>query len=108
MALCKEAPKPSTPFLPNTSISTTSGEVILAGDLFYERAASGRLLDWLQRARRRGVDVLIADASRPFAPKTGVRVISEETFATDPDLEGVKERLVRLLSLEAPLEPVPG
>lgn len=83
-------------------------QVILAGDLFYERAASLKLLDWLQRARQRGVEVLIADASRPFAPKSGVRVISEATYATDPDLEGVKQRLVRLLSLEASLEPVPG
>ena len=75
--------------------------LILVGDLFYERAASEALLDRLRQARRNGISVLIGDSSRPFGPRTGVRSLVETTVATDWDLEGVKNRQVRLLTLDA-------
>lgn len=74
--------------------------LILVGDLFYERAMSDHLIDWLRRARRGGITVLIADSSRPFGPRTEVRLLEEETVATDWDLEGTRTRSVRLLTLE--------
>ena len=40
---------------------------ILVGDLCYERSAASALWAWLRTAHRRGGQVLIADASRPFA-----------------------------------------
>jgi predicted nicotinamide N-methyase len=75
--------------------------LILAGDLFYERAASETLLNRLHQARRNGISVLIGDSSRPFGPRTAVRTLVETTVATDWDLEGVKNRQVRLLALDA-------
>jgi hypothetical protein len=45
--------------------------------------------------------VLIAGASRPFAPTTGVRRLREERLATAWACEGTHERTVRLLTLEA-------
>jgi len=74
--------------------------IILVGDLFYERTESDILFDWLQRARRNGIAVLVADSSRPFGPKTGVQVLVEEIVQTDWDLEGAVSRKVRLLTLE--------
>ncbi len=74
---------------------------ILVGDLFYERAAAVTLAAWLRAARRRGVQVLIADASRPFAPTAGVRRLREERLATAWAWEGTHARTVRLLTLDA-------
>lgn len=76
--------------------------LILAADLFYEKGASEALLTRLREARRGGVAVLIGDASRPFSPQAGegVRVLAEELLETDFDLEGVKARTTRILTLE--------
>ncbi len=73
--------------------------VILVADLFYEKSVAGPMLDWLRRALSQGSRVLIADACRPFAPQAGVRILAEETYATDMDLEGSAARKVRLLEL---------
>ena len=74
---------------------------ILVGDLFYERAAASALWAWLCTAHRQGVQVLIADASRPFAPTAGVRCLREERLATVWAWEGTHARTVRLLTLHA-------
>jgi len=73
--------------------------VILVADLFYEKSVAEPMLDWLRQALSQRARVLIADASRPFAPQTGVRVLAEKTYATDVDLEGSSQRNVRLLEL---------
>jgi predicted nicotinamide N-methyase len=73
---------------------------ILVGDLFYERAAASALWAWLCTAHRQGVQVLIADASRPFAPTAGVRCLWEERLATAWAWEGTHARTVRLLTLD--------
>lgn len=76
-------------------------QCILVGDLFYERTAAAALWAWLRMARAQGVQVLIADASRPFAPTTGVRPLREERLATAWAWEGTHERTVQLLTLDA-------
>jgi predicted nicotinamide N-methyase len=73
---------------------------ILVGDLFYERAAASALWAWLRRAHRQGIQVLIADASRPFAPTAGVRCLWEERLATAWAWEGTHARTVRLFTLD--------
>ena len=67
---------------------------------FYERAAASALWAWLRTAHRQGVQVLIADASRPFAPTAGVRCLWEERLATAWAWEGTHARTVRLLTLD--------
>jgi predicted nicotinamide N-methyase len=76
-------------------------QCILVGDLFYERAEAAVLWAWLRTACRQGVRVLIADASRPFAPTAGARCLREERLATAWDVEGTPVRTVRLLTLDA-------
>ena len=73
---------------------------ILVGDLFYERAAASALWAWLCTAHRQGVQVLIADASRPFVPTAVVRCLWEERLATAWAWEGTHARTVRLLTLD--------
>ncbi|HKP94354.1 MAG TPA: 50S ribosomal protein L11 methyltransferase [Fibrobacteria bacterium] len=73
-------------------------DVLLVADLFYEKSVAETMLRWLGRARENGSQVFIADASRPFSPRTGVKVLKEEKYPTDADLEGSSERTVRLLA----------
>jgi predicted nicotinamide N-methyase len=74
---------------------------ILVGDLFYERSAASARWAWLCTAHRQGGQVLIADASRPFAPTAGVRCLWEKRLATAWAWEGTHARTVRLLTLDA-------
>ncbi|MBB5919013.1 putative nicotinamide N-methyase [Actinoalloteichus hoggarensis] len=43
-------------------------EVVLAGDVFYERAMAARMLPMLARARARGALVLVGDPGRRYLP----------------------------------------
>jgi predicted nicotinamide N-methyase len=43
-------------------------EIVLAGDVFYERPMAGRVLPFLERARARGASVLIGDPGRTCLP----------------------------------------
>jgi len=44
-------------------------EVILAGDICYERELAGRVIDWLTALSVRGAQVLIGDPGRSYLPK---------------------------------------
>jgi predicted nicotinamide N-methyase len=57
------------------------------------------MLGFLQRARRQGATILIADAQRPFAPHAGMNLLLRRTVPANRDLEGVAERDVRILSM---------
>jgi predicted nicotinamide N-methyase len=47
----------------------TDAEVVLAGDVFYTKNMSDRVLTFLTRARSRGSRVLVGDPDRPFIPR---------------------------------------
>jgi predicted nicotinamide N-methyase len=44
-------------------------DVLLVGDLFYERGLAQRLMDWLVQAHVRGTHVLIGDPGRSYLPR---------------------------------------
>lgn len=44
-------------------------DVLLVGDLFYERELAERLMDWLLQAHGRGTHVLIGDPGRSYLPR---------------------------------------
>lgn len=44
-------------------------DVLLVGDLFYERELAARLMDWLVQAHCRGTQVLIGDPGRSYLPR---------------------------------------
>jgi len=44
-------------------------DLLLAGDVFYERAFATRLLPWLAQARAAGVEVLVGDPGRAYLPR---------------------------------------
>ncbi len=73
-------------------------DVVFAGDVCYDREAAARLVPWLRhlaRTRR----VIVADAGRAFAPRSGVTPLAEYTVPTTVDLEGRSARVVTLVEL---------
>jgi len=43
-------------------------DVVLAGDVCYDRVMSERVLPWLEAARQRGAEVYLGDPGRPYVP----------------------------------------
>jgi predicted nicotinamide N-methyase len=64
----------------------TSGDwdVILVGDLFYERPLAERLMAWL---RKQSATVLLGDPERAYFPKDGVEKCATYNVQTTRDLE---------------------
>lgn len=59
-------------------------DLVLVGDLFYERPLAQRLLDWL---RPQGAASLLGDPGRTYFPKAGVEKLAAYTVPTTRDLE---------------------
>jgi predicted nicotinamide N-methyase len=73
-------------------------DMILVGDLFYERPLAERLLVWLGRI---GIPALLGDPGRTYFPKTGVEKLASYSVQTTRDLEDREIRetgVYRLLS----------
>lgn len=47
-------------------------DVVLAGDVFYEKPFADRLLPWFSTLKARGTDILIGDPGRAYLPRTGL------------------------------------
>ena len=64
-------------------------DVVLAGDVCYDRVMSERVLPWLTAARAQGAEVYLGDPGRPYVP-TG-RLSAVAAFDV-PDTEGAQAR----------------
>jgi predicted nicotinamide N-methyase len=51
-------------------------DVVLAGDVFYERRTADRVLPFLERARSRGAAVLVGDPDRAYLPRPRLRMVA--------------------------------
>ena len=51
-------------------------DVVLAGDVCYDREMTGRVLPFLDRARAGGAEVLIGDPGRPYLPHERLEPVS--------------------------------
>jgi predicted nicotinamide N-methyase len=65
-------------------------DLILVGDLFYERALAERLLAFLEAARSRGAAVLVGDPRRSYFPKDLFGKIAEYSVPVTRDLEDME------------------
>jgi predicted nicotinamide N-methyase len=74
-------------------------DVILAGDIFYQKQMAERFLAWLGEAAARGIEVLVGDPGRAYAPKNDLTPLVEYDIETTLDLEGVTRRLARVWAL---------
>jgi predicted nicotinamide N-methyase len=74
-------------------------DVILAGDIFYQKQMAERFLAWLGEAAARGIKVYVGDPGRAYAPDGGAPPLAEFEIETTLDLEGVNHRLSRVWML---------
>ncbi len=68
--------------------TTPDVDVLLAGDVFYDRDMAARVEPFLLAAHRRGTLVLVGDPQRSFLPRGWTRV-DAFPVPVPPDLEGV-------------------
>jgi predicted nicotinamide N-methyase len=64
-------------------------DVVLAGDVCYDRVMSERVLPWLEAARARGAEIYLGDPGRPYVPTDRLEAVA--TFDV-PDTEGPQVR----------------
>jgi predicted nicotinamide N-methyase len=62
-------------------------EVILAGDICYEKPMTDQVMAWLTAARDRGARVLIGYPGRSYFPKSGLIKLAEYQVATTREIE---------------------
>ena len=74
-------------------------DVILAGDTWYEGRLADRVLPWLQRARGRGIEVLVGDPGRRYLPTRELVELATYAVATTTDLEDLEHRQGRVYAL---------
>jgi len=72
-------------------------DVILVGDMCYERPLAERLLAWLATLAARGAMVLMGDPGRAYLPPTGLAEIARYSVPTSLDLEDRTIRETRIL-----------
>ena len=67
----------SVRFLGADCIGTDDGwQVVLAGDVFYEKPLADRLLPWFAALKARGAEILIGDPGRAYLPKAGLEKLA--------------------------------
>ena len=79
--------------------SDPHADVVTAGDVFYNRELSARMMAFLRRAAGRGAVVLAGDPGRAYAP-TGLRAVARYEIPTTHDLESVETKLSTVWQLE--------
>ncbi len=52
-------------------------DVLLAGDIFYQRDIVDRLIPWFEALRRRGCDILVGDPGRAYLPRDRLEQLAE-------------------------------
>ncbi|MGA1343897.1 MAG: class I SAM-dependent methyltransferase [Hyphomonas sp.] len=71
-------------------------DVIMAGDVFYQRQMAERFTAWLSQAAARGAAVYAGDPGRAYAPVSLAPPIAEYDIDTLPDLESAVSRRTRV------------
>jgi predicted nicotinamide N-methyase len=65
-------------------------DLILVGDLFYERPLAERVLAFLEAARRQGAEVLVGDPRRSYFPEERFEAVAEYSVPVTRDLEDME------------------
>ncbi|MBW4722105.1 class I SAM-dependent methyltransferase [Saccharothrix obliqua] len=76
--------------------TTPDTDVVLAGDVFYDRDMAARVLPFLRRAHDRGALVLVGDPQRAHRPRTGLTRIATYQVPVPHHLEGTDLRTTHI------------
>jgi predicted nicotinamide N-methyase len=69
-----------------------ASDLLLAGDVCYERAMAERALRWLRLSARAGVETWLADPDRPYLQKRGLARVAMHVVPTGLEIEGRARR----------------
>ena len=75
-------------------------EVILAGDICYEKPMTDRVMAWLAVAKAQGSTVLIGDPGRSYFPKSRLTKLAEYQVPTTRELEDFEVKRTAVWALE--------
>jgi predicted nicotinamide N-methyase len=73
-------------------------DVILAGDVFYERAMANSFANWMSAAAQAGATVLASDPGRAYLPHDRVTSLTTYDVSTNLDLEDSQMRTTTIWS----------
>ena len=76
-----------------------SWDVILAGDIAYERDMAGRVFAWLHQLADRGATIVIGDPGRAFLPKAGLQELAEYRVSTTRAIEDSEVKRTKVFRL---------
>ncbi len=65
----------------------TGWDVVLAGDVFYEKPFADRLVPWFAQLVRRGAEILIGDPGRSYLPKARLTALAAHQVPVTRALE---------------------
>ena len=65
-------------------------DVILAGDICYEKPLAERVMTWLEAGARQGARVLIGDPGRSYFPREGLVRLAEYQVPTTREIEDME------------------
>ena len=74
-------------------------DLLLAGDVCYDRELAGRVTEWLAAATGAGARVVVGDPGRVYLPARGFVELASYEIPTDRELEGRTSAHVRVLEL---------
>jgi predicted nicotinamide N-methyase len=74
-------------------------DLVLVGDVCYERETSERIIPWLRELAARGSEVLLADPGRSYAPSDHLELVETYDVPTLRELESVDAKRTRLWRL---------
>ena len=78
-----------------------SADIILVGDLFYEKTLAARCLAWLREAQGQGAKVFIGDPGRSYLPKDQLEKLAEYNVPVTRDLEDAEIKRTSVWALRA-------
>lgn len=79
----------------------TGVDLVLAGDVFYERELAERGLAWFRGLARRGIAVLAGDPGRLYSPAGGVAELARYQVPCSVEIEQEALRTTRVLAVFA-------
>jgi predicted nicotinamide N-methyase len=74
-------------------------DIILVGDLFYEKSIAERLYTWLKAAQSSGITSLVGDPGRSYLPKDKLTKVAEYNVPVTRDLEDAEIKRTALWQL---------
>jgi predicted nicotinamide N-methyase len=76
-----------TPLCKNLIGSASGADVLLVGDVFYDRQFAAEMIPWFEVLAERRVDILIGDPGRTYLPKARLERIAEYAVPVTRALE---------------------